>query len=121
MLNLNAALHQRARDQPVTVALFVIGFGAHKSHRLRFSQFEQPLNSIQVEARERQLFVIHAPAFEVKLFRFGATAEFISKKDVFDAAFTQALLQRFAAEVQIVTAIGFAARVNEHNDLIAPE
>src|SRR5262249_37406582 len=102
-------------------AFLIIRLGAHKRYRFLFGQFQHLPNPFQIKWRIRELAVIHTPAFEVEARRFGASAEFVSEITVFDSFLFQRLFQGIAAEMRIVSAVGFAARVDNSSNPMSPK
>ncbi len=121
MFDGDAALDQRARNEPVTMAMFVIGFAAHKGYALVFSQCEQAFDAGQVKWRDGEQGVIHFAVGEIKGAARGASAEFSAEMKVSDVVFSQYVLQRLAAEMGRVTAIRLRARVYEQIDFVPPQ
>ena len=121
MFDSDAALDQRARNQPVTMAMRVIGFAAHKGRAGFFSQCEQAFDAGQVKRRGGEQVVIHFAVGEIIGAARGASAEFSAEMNVCDVVLRQLMLQRFAVEMGRVTTVRLSARVYEQIDSVLPQ
>src|SRR5262245_17544818 len=121
VLNFDPALEKRACDQPITVAAFVIGLGAHESHVAIRGQRQQPLDAPQIEQSLRDRLVINLAIWKIERRVFRAPAYFFAEIDIFNASFLDRLSQWFPAEMLVVAAVRHTASVDEHSYLVAPE
>lgn len=121
VFDFHAAPNQRARNQPIPVTMFVIGFAAQKRDAATFGQRQQLVNARQILRRIGHCIVIHLAALKIKLLAFGPPADAIAQIHIFDALLVDGLFQRFAAEMRVVAAVRLTARVHQRGNFVPPK
>src|SRR6266850_490123 len=121
VIDLEAAVHQGARDQLVTMTLLEVRLAAHESNSRLRAELDQLIDARKVSRSFGHAIVIRLAVSKVMFLSVWPSTNKIAHANVFDFSANERALQRFAIEVWRVAAIGLAASSDELLDIMKLE